>query len=165
MRVYLPATIPTLAEALARGEIGTAPLTAFAVTPALREWYAEGDLEELEYAAMMHAGRASLRLLDADRLAPRRRVVLAADVPDEWVRPRGDAERAAVSIREAVALDRVVSAHVDDEAATEIVAAAADAVGPAGQGDPDAQFAVDEAEGHELMWYAASELSTLVAGD
>ena len=80
MRVYLPATLPGLADLLRKAEIGPAPLRAFAVTPALREWYATGDLEDLEYVAMMHAARASLRLLEADPDAPRRRVVLAADL-------------------------------------------------------------------------------------
>ena len=55
MRVYLPATLPGLAGLPRKAEIGPAPLRAFAVTPALREWYASGDEEELEYAAMMHA--------------------------------------------------------------------------------------------------------------
>src|ERR1035438_421630 len=59
MRVYLPATLPALADLLRTGEIGPVPLTGFAVTPALREWYASGDLEELEYVAMTHAARAS----------------------------------------------------------------------------------------------------------
>ena len=83
MRVYLPATLPALAGILRAAEISPAPVLAYAVTPALREWYASADLEELEYAALMHAGRASLRLLRSDPEAPRRRVVLAADVPDE----------------------------------------------------------------------------------
>jgi hypothetical protein len=85
MRVYLPATLPGLAGLLRKAEIGPAPLRAFAVTPALREWYASGDLDELEYVAMMHAARASLRLLVADPGAPRRRVVLAAEMPEQQV--------------------------------------------------------------------------------
>ncbi len=83
MRVYLPATLPVLAGVLRAAEIGPAPVQAYTVTPALREWYASADMEELEYAALMYAARASLRLLRADPDAPRRRVVLAADVPDE----------------------------------------------------------------------------------
>ena len=35
--------------------------TAFALTPKLRESYAAGDTDELGYAAMMEAARASLR--------------------------------------------------------------------------------------------------------
>ena len=85
MRVYLPSTLPALADILAKDEAGPAPLRAFAVTPALREAYASGDDEELEYVAMLAAAKQSLRMLDADQAAPRRRVVLAADVPDTQV--------------------------------------------------------------------------------
>jgi hypothetical protein len=165
MRVYLPATLPAAREALRAGRVGPAPVTAFAVTPTLREWYVEGDIEELEYAAMAEAARGSLRLLDVDRAAPRRRVVLAAEVPEAWVRPRSDADRAAVTIVEPVPIARVVAAHVDDAAAEPAVAAAADAVAQADLGGADAvdaQFVVDEAAGHELLWYATQELPGLV---
>lgn len=92
MRVYLPSTLTLLAGVHAAKEIGPAPLAAHAVTPALREWYAGGDREELEYAAMTAAARASLRLLAEDPSAPRRRVVLAAEIPDDLVaRPGGNA--------------------------------------------------------------------------
>ena len=60
MRVYLPATLTALACVLRTGAIGPAPVRGFAVTPALREWYAAGDLDELEYVAMAHAARALL---------------------------------------------------------------------------------------------------------
>ena len=78
MRVYLASTLPELAAALQAGQIGPAPLAGFAVTPALREWYASGDLDELEYAAMALAARASLRMLAGDTAAPPRRVTLAS---------------------------------------------------------------------------------------
>jgi hypothetical protein len=51
MRVYLPSTFAQLAAGVAAGSFGPPPLLAYAVTPALREWYASGDAEELEYAA------------------------------------------------------------------------------------------------------------------
>ncbi|MFD0821913.1 DUF6912 family protein, partial [Micromonospora zhanjiangensis] len=54
---------------------------AHAVTPALREWYAEGDEEELEYVAFTRAAQDALRLLRDDAGAPRRRVVVSADLP------------------------------------------------------------------------------------
>jgi hypothetical protein len=111
---------------------------------------------------MTEAARGSLRLLDADQAAPRRRVVLAAEVPDAWVRPRPDADRAAVTITEPLPMTRVVSAHVDEAAAEPTVAAAADAVIEADLGGDDARFTVDEAEGHELLWYATQELSALM---
>ncbi|MEU1098006.1 hypothetical protein ABZ389_32905, partial [Streptomyces sp. NPDC005877] len=82
MRVYLPLTLPGLATAHAAGELGPGPLTAYAVTPGLREWYVSDDIEELEYAALSRAAAASLRLLAVDPGAPRRRVVVAVDVPD-----------------------------------------------------------------------------------
>ncbi|MGW3466363.1 DUF6912 family protein, partial [Streptomyces olivaceoviridis] len=82
MRVYVPVTLPALAEAYKTGELGTGPFVAYAVTPALREWYLSEDIEELEYAALSRAALASLRLLAADPDAVRRRVVVAVDVPD-----------------------------------------------------------------------------------
>lgn len=66
MRVYVPLTLPGLAEAHKTGELGSGPLVAYAVTPALREWYLSDDIEELEYAALSRAALASLRLLAAD---------------------------------------------------------------------------------------------------
>ena len=46
VRVYVPATVPMLAALRASGQLGSGPTVAHAVTPALREWYAEGDEEE-----------------------------------------------------------------------------------------------------------------------
>lgn len=163
MRIYLASTMPGLAAALRAGELGPAPLTGFAVTPALREWYASGALEELEYAAMAAAAKASLRLLAADDSAPPRRVAVAADVPDGQVSACGRAdEPAAVWIDGVVPLARVASAHIDDEIAVDDVRAAAAALAAADRGDENARFVVDGAEGHELAWYAAQELSYLL---
>ncbi|RKS76456.1 hypothetical protein BZB76_1811 [Actinomadura pelletieri DSM 43383] len=167
MRVYLPSTLTLLAGIHAAREIGPAPLTAHAVTPALREWYAGGDLEELEYAAMSAAARASLRLLAADPSVPRRRVVLAVEVPDQAVSWAGNAElgnddRALVEVSAAVPWGRIASGHVDDPAAVADIAAAAEALPAADAGDDDARFTVDGAEGHELLWYATQELPHLL---
>jgi uncharacterized protein DUF6912 len=160
MRVYLPATMARLVEVLAAGEVD-APV-AFAVTPTLREWYVEGDEEELEYAATTAAARASLRLIASDRATSARRVVLAADVPDASARPAPDVDRAAVRLVDPVPLARVVSVHVDDAAAEADVRAAVGALAGAHAGDDDAQFVVDGVEDHELAWYAAQELGPLV---
>ena len=59
MRVYLPLTLPALTTALKTGEVGPAPIMGFAVTPTLREGYASGDLDELEYVALTEAARAA----------------------------------------------------------------------------------------------------------
>jgi Family of unknown function (DUF6912) len=159
MRVYLPSTLPAVADALAKGEAGPPPLHAFAVTPALREAYASGDDEELEYVAMLTAARRSLRLLADDPDAPRRRAVLAADVPDREVSwdPHDD-EPAAVMLAAAVPRTVLISGHIDAAEAEADVAAAAAAVAAADAGDEDAAFIVDSAEGHELAWYAVQEL-------
>jgi hypothetical protein len=162
MRVYLPCTLPVLADILAKGEIGPPPLRAFAVTPTLREGYASGDDEELEYIAMLAAARRSLRLLDSDQAAPRRRVVLAADVPDGEVSWQAyDDDAAAVLVGAAVPVAAVASGHVDELDAVPDVSAAADAVIAADAGDDDASFTVDSAEAHELAWYATQELQYL----
>jgi uncharacterized protein DUF6912 len=167
VRVYLPATTSVLRTLVDEGRL-TAPLTGFAVTDSLRAFYerseAEADTEELEYAALLTAARASLRLLDVDPLAARRRVVLAADVPDGAVTPVDDpdVDHGAVRIAEDVALPRVASAHVDGAEAEDDVRAAVNTVLEADLGSEDAQFTVDQAEGHELGWYATQEIGPLL---
>jgi len=163
MRVYLPTTLAELGSALVAGHIGPAPVPGYAVTPALREWYISGDVEELEYVAMMQAARASLRMLHAHTRAPRRRVVLAAELPDDVVVVRNGLERPGeVAVTLPVQLSDVVSGHVDDEDATADIDAAAAALPAADGGDGDAKFVVDGAEGHELLWYATQELIYLI---
>jgi Family of unknown function (DUF6912) len=161
VRVYLPGTARLLRALVEAGELQP-PLTAFAVTPGLREWYVEGDSEELEYAALLEAARGSLRLLDEDPTSPRRRVVIAAEVPDRAVQPRPDLDRAVVRVSAPVPLRAVASVHVDGPDAEPAVRAAADAVLEADLGGDDAQFLLDEAEGHELMWYASQEIAPLL---
>ena len=162
MRVYLPSTLPALATALKDGEIGPAPQPGFAVTPALRDWYTSGDLDELEYVAMAEAARAALRLLAADPGAPAQRVVLAAEVPDGDVGRAGDhAHPAAIQILSAIPVSAVAAGHIDGPDAAGDVRAAVAALPAADDGDADARFTVDGAEGHELMWYATQELPFL----
>jgi hypothetical protein len=167
VRVYLPATTTTLRTLVDSGELA-GPHTGFAVTEQLRRFYAltdgEADLEELEYAALLAAARASLRLLDVDPLAPRRRVVLAVDVPDGAVEPVDDdeEERGAARVDATVRTADVASAHVDLAEAEDDVRAAVGVVLEADLGSEDAQFVVDQAEGHELAWYATQEIGPLL---
>ena len=70
MRVYVPLTLSGLAAAHRAGELGPGPLTAYAVTPALREWYLSDDIEELEYAALNRAASAAALQEDARRSLP-----------------------------------------------------------------------------------------------
>jgi hypothetical protein len=153
---------------LAAGEIQAPPVAppvrGYAVTPALREWYSSGDIEELEYVAMMHAARESLRLLATDIDAPPRRVVLAVDVPDQQVvAGAGFEEPGLVEISGPVPIRAVASGLVDDPDAIPDVSAATAALADADAGDEDAQFIVDGADGHELQWYATQELAELAS--
>ena len=163
MRIYLPATTTVLRRLVDEGRL-SGPHTAFAVTPRLRDHYAlsdaAADLEELEYAALLAAARASLRLVDVDPTAARRRVVLAADVADSGVEPVDDADTDAGAVRVTadVALADVASAHVDGAEAEDDVRAAVAVVLEADLGSDEAQFVVDQAEGHELAWYATQEI-------
>jgi hypothetical protein len=161
--VYLPATTTVLRRLVDEGVL-PGPHTAFAVTPVLREFYAlsdaEADTEELEYAALLGAARASLRLLDLDPFAARRRVVVAADVPDDAVSEKDDpdTDRGAVRIDADIRLRDVASAHIDGADSEADVQAAVAVVLEADLGSDDAQFVVDQAEGHELAWYATQEI-------
>ena len=161
MRVYLPATSTVLRQLLDTRELA-AQQTAFAVTPGLREWYVDDDDEELEYAALLEAARASLRLLDADPDAARRRVVIAVDTPDATVEVRDDLDRGVVRLGAGVPLAQVASIHADDADATAAVTAAAQAITAADLGDEQAQERVDDAEGFELSWYASQEIGDLL---
>jgi hypothetical protein len=159
MRVYLAATLPLLRRWLAAGQAPPGPATA--VTPALREWYREGSSEEMEYVAQLAAARSALDLLDADPDAPRRRVVLAVDVPDLDVAVAAADGRSAVVVGAPMPVATWASALVDDEDAEAVVSAAVTALGAAAAGDDDAAFLLDEAAAQELAWYAAQELDRL----
>jgi hypothetical protein len=168
VRVYLPATLPLLTQWLAAGEAtmaATAPGDlGYAVTPTLREWYREADLDELEHAAQLAAAAGSLELLAADPAAPPRRIVVAADVEDSAVSPAPERGRACVRVAGPVAVARWGSGLVDDDGAAAVVEPAAQAVAAAAAGDDDAQFMLDEADAHELGWYAVQELRRLAEG-
>jgi hypothetical protein len=162
IRVYLPATLAQLAVLRESGELPP-PGEAHAVTPALREWYAEGDEEELEYVAFTRAAQSALRLLRHDPKAPRRRVVLCVDLPEKSMKMAGlDLGSSQVEVAGKVPLRAVAAIHVDGRDAEAEVSAAADVVEEAAAGDPDAQFTVDGAEDHELEWYDPSELDHLI---
>ncbi|ARF55575.1 DUF6912 family protein [Streptomyces gilvosporeus] len=168
MRVYVPLTLSGLAEAHKSGELGAGPLDAYAVTPALREWYVSDDIEELEYAALNRAAQASLRQLAGNPQAARRRVVVAVDVPEGVAvadpdRALDESALGQVRLAGPVPLTTAAAVHVDADDAEPDVAAAAAALGAADQGDDDAQFTVDGAQDHDLMWFGVQEIPHLLA--
>jgi hypothetical protein len=163
IRIYLPATLPMLRPLSSREDIAGAGSPAHMVTPMLREWYAEGDEEELEYVAFTRAAQDALHLLRTDRDAVRRRVVVSADVPSASVSGAGaDLGSSLVHLTAALPFAAVAAIHVDGPSAEVDVAAAADVVREALAGDPDAQFTVDGAEDHELEWYDVTEVNQLL---
>jgi hypothetical protein len=165
MRMYLAATVPMLAALHKEGSFRPDPVVpAHAVTAQLREWYAEGDDEELEYVAFTRAAQEALHLLRADPQAPPRRVVIATDVPDHAVVGL-DVELGSSAVRGPgpVSLAAIAAVHIDGADAEADVRAAALVVTEAEAGDPDAQFTVDGAEDHELEWYDPSEIEQILA--
>lgn len=165
MRIYLPGTWPMLARLVKTGRFDPIGGTGFALTPRLRESYVAGDEEELEYAAMLEAARASLRLLAVEfglgeDSTPARRVVVAADLDDVTLRP--DLDDGAVRITGSVPTEAIAAVHVDGPDAEHAVRQAAAAVDSADLGDMDAEFLVGEVEDHELAWYGPGEIAFVV---
>jgi uncharacterized protein DUF6912 len=135
--------------------------TAFAVTPMLRESYAEGDDDELADVALREAALASLRLLGDDASAlPPRRAVLVGDV--EGVTARPDLDDSVVRLAGPISLDDVIAVYVDNADAEPAVLAAIEAVDAADLGDEDAELLVGDAQDHDLAWYAPQELPFLL---
>ncbi|QUR66642.1 DUF6912 family protein [Mycobacterium spongiae] len=167
IQVYIPATLAMLQRLVASGSLWPVNGTAFAVTPTLRESYAEGDEDELAEVALREAALASLRLLAADdgdtaaaETLPPRRAVLAAEVDDARFRP--DLDDAVVRLGEPVAFDHVVAAYVDTSTAEPDVRAAIAVIDAADLGDEDADLVVGDAQDHDLAWYASQELPFLL---
>lgn len=163
MRVFVPMTAGALRGMLESGGLGPPPIVGYAVTAHLRESYADGDDEELEYVAMTLAARACLDLLaaqpEAEGTDTARRMVLVVDTED--VTP-DDGTRGAVVVDAAIAIRQVAALHADTEDAQEDVEAAVAVVRAGGPRDPDEQFVVDSCEAHELAWYATQEFPDLV---
>ena len=164
-QVYIPATLAMLQQLVAEGSLWPVNGTAFAVTPTLRESYAEGDDDELAEVALREAALASLRLLAADagvapETLPPRRAVLAAEVDDVKFRP--DLDDAVVRLGAPVVIDQVIAAYVDNAAAEQAVTKAIEVIDAADLGDEDADLVVGDALDHDLAWYANQELPFLL---
>ncbi|BBY28682.1 DUF6912 family protein [Mycolicibacterium sediminis] len=163
MRVYIPVTLAMLAALVSDQTMHARSGTAFAVTPTLRESYAEGDDDELAEVALREAAMASIRLLAVegpDPSLPTRRAVLVADVDGVTLRP--DLDDAVVRLTGPVAMSDVVAAYVDNADAEAAVAAAMEVIDDADLGDEDAELTVGDAQDHDLAWYATQELPFLI---
>jgi hypothetical protein len=168
-QVYIPATLAMLQRLVDDGSLWPVSGTAFAVTPTLREAYAEGDDDELADVALREAALGSLRLLaarehnaadDQPGELPLRRAVLTAEVDEVSFRP--DLDDAVVRLGKPVGLEQVIAAYVDNAEAEPAVAKAIEAIDAADLGDEDAELAVGDAQDHDLAWYANQELPFLL---
>ncbi|PID53254.1 MAG: hypothetical protein CSA58_08965 [Micrococcales bacterium] len=162
MRVYVPGTLPLLRAWYAERSVVPAGI-AHTLTPALREWFAEADTEELEYAAMVSAGEDSLRLLAGEDAAPRRRVVIAVDASLAITDVGPGLPASAVRLPGPLGWASVASVHIDEPDSEPVIRAAAAAIRAADAGDEQAQLVVDEAEACDLLWFDVSEVAAVVA--
>jgi hypothetical protein len=162
VRVYVPATLAMLQQLVADRSMRAVNGTAFAVTPMLRESYAEGDDDELAEVALREAALASLRLLADEGTSglPPRRAVVVAEVEGSTSRP--DLDDAVVRLSGPITFDDIVAAYVDNAEAEAAVVLAIEAVDAADLGDEDADFIVGDAQDHDLAWYAPQELPFLL---
>lgn len=149
MRIYVPSTLGELDP-----RRGLAPRLVHAVTAALRAALPDEDEEGLEYAAQLLAADDSLDRLE-HAAGPRRRVVVAADVPEAVVDAVDDPHApSVVRLTTHLAWDDVACAHVDE------VAAEADVTAALGGDDQATERLADR----DLLWYDVSELDRLAAG-
>ena len=159
----MPTTVAGLAALHGTGRLAPAPISAHAVTPALRASWAGADDEELEYAVLMAAAFDSLQLIAATSGEPRRVVVVAdvddADVDDADVDPGGD--ETAVVVAGEVLISRCSAVHVDDADAEGEIVLALGRLPEAAAGDERALADVSLVE-HELMWFATQEIPDLL---
>ena len=166
MRVYIPATLAMLQQLVADGSLQPLSGTAFAVTPTLRESYAEGDDEELAEVALGEAALASLRLLAAepgDSRAP------AAAGGRRGRRPRCDRSR-----RDPISTTpwcgstggwrwtRWSPPTSTTPTPNRRCRPRSTVVDEADLGDEDAELTVGDAQDHDLAWYATQELPFLL---
>lgn len=165
VRVFLPATFSMLAELEETGQLTARSGWGFALTPALREFYTEGDEEEIEYSAFLEASMASLRLLaigDEEKF-PHRRVVISVDVDESVVTPKPDMGEPVVALDPAtITKDNLQAIHVDIEESEATTAKAIDAIDDADLGDEDAELAVGDALDNFMAFYDPTELPILV---
>ena len=160
-RVYIPATYAMLAELEETGSLSARSGWGFMVTPALQDFYTEGDEEEIAYSAFLEASMASMRLLaigDEEKF-PHRRVVISVDV-DATEAP--DMGESVVKLSGPVNLEDVAAIHVDIKESEEATAKAIEVVDAADLGDEDAELTVGDAQDNYMAFYHPDELAFLL---
>jgi hypothetical protein len=161
VRIYVPTTVAGLAALHGTGRLAPAPLSAHAVTPALRASWAGADDEELEYAVLMAAAFDSLQLIAATAGEPRRVVVVADADADAVEVTAGEDDVTAVTVATDILISRCSAVHVDDADAEGEIVLALGRLPDAEAGDERALADVSLVE-HELMWFATQEIPDLL---
>lgn len=165
MRVYIPATFATLVGLNESRVITARSGYGFAVTPALREYYVEGDEEEIEHSAFLDAAEASLRLLaigDEEQF-PHRRVVVSVDLDEKIITFMPENGESVVKLSPAhISLDHVAAIHIDVEASEDATRAAVEVIDASDLGQEDAELTVGDAQDNFMAWYDPEELPFLV---
>ena len=146
-----------MTELIAMGTLA-GPRAGCAVTPALRDWFADGDDEDLEYAAQSRAADLSLALVAGDHEP--RRIILAVDVSAE--RDRDVDDLVGVVVPGDVNVSDVAAVLIDVRTAIPAVAAAATSLIGSTVDVPPEVETLDE---HELAWYAPEEINGLLHDD
>lgn len=112
-RIYLPLSSTGLADLVAEARV-EGPVSAHAVTKALREAWPQGDEEEWEYAALAAAADHSRAL--RSKVDTQRRYVIAADVHKAAVAESAGAdEPTAVIVEHDVIWKNIASLQMDTE--------------------------------------------------
>lgn len=160
MRIYVPATLQELHDE----QFGAGGRIVHAVTEELRanlnaEAGQEYDEEDLEFAAFLAAADTSLDLLAGAADAIPRRLVIAADVPDDAVGPAqkslpGAGLLSARDLRHPLNEIEIVSFHVDEDS-PDVRAVITQAI----EGDEAAREHANELD---LLWFDVTERASLI---
>ena len=165
MRVYVPATADMLWQLNESGELTARSGYGFMVTPAVRDFFIEGEEEDFSEYVFDDASRASLRLLATGEVEkfPHRRVVISIDVPDSAVTYRPELGESVVSLDPPTfSLQSVAAIHVDVESSEPATQKAIAVIDAADLGDEDAELTVGDALANYLAWFDPSELGVIV---
>lgn len=156
MRVYLPATSSDLRRSVASPD-AIGHRLAHAVTADLQRNYPEEDQDGLEAIALEAAAEDSVRRALLEKTASPSRVVLAADVPEDHIKP-ADAEltdsyyelvASHISVVSKVPWRNVVAIFIDDPAQAQTLAEEFRT--------GDTEEAVRIICQRELLWYDVTE--------
>jgi len=151
----------------ANARLGPCPLVAHAITADFRSATEDVDEEEREYLALMLAAQESLYVIATTNGEPCR-VVVSADVDDEFVSARSGAAT-AVEVSVEISLRQCSSVHVDDDAAKTAVSAAATSIASSmvspdtPHGDFASMVSAGDLDDHELLWFATQEIPDLLS--